>query len=506
MQNSNEYVDLATDEWVGGAATVSYVAVYRDGRAIIARDQAQNPEVRKILAQVERRWGLHVQRDYVPLEDIAAARREGLAGRRGDADKGMQAAILDLIEGAQKLKSSDIHIGVDEKITTVTMRVDGLLVPYTSWTADFGVRFLGAAYAMADIANKSFSPARFLAARLAPREGRDDWNFPAGLEAVRMQFNPKAFGQNYAVLRLLDTIQNDTTLEQLGYEPDQLLTLRNFARRSKGLGIIAGPTGSGKSTSVCTLLMRQRDAEFAEGRARSCFTIEDPPERRLPGAQQLVVPNTDTDEERHGAFADTIRAALRSDPEILLIGEIRDGITASLTMQASMTGHQVWSTLHCSTAHAIPMRLIDLGVDPTIILSGDELQVAVAQILAPKLCSHCKVPLRDDQNNPDRVQLLSVVHSGGHVAGAGCDHCRGTGIKGRTVLAEVIRTDAEYLRILKEQGIFAAREFTRGRGEPSIADIAIRKAQRGEISCNVLTEIMDLAEVAPPLITLAEAG
>ncbi|WP_206245876.1 GspE/PulE family protein [Novosphingobium terrae] len=506
MQNHRDYVDLATDEWPGGSATVSFLAVYSSGHALIVHDQAHNSEVRKLLKLVETRWDLTLEREYVQLEDIANARRDGLAGRRGDADRGMQASILDLIEAAHNLKSSDIHIGVDEKITTVSMRVDGLLKPHTTWTADFGLRLLGASYAMADIANKSYSPARFLSARLAPRQGRDDWNFPAGLEAVRMQFNPKAFGQNYAVLRLLDTIQNHTTLEQLGYEEDQLPTLRNFARRYKGLCIISGPTGSGKSTSVCTLLMRQRETEAAEGRARSCFTIEDPPERRLPGAQQLVVPNTDTDEARHGAFADTIKAALRSDPEILLIGEIRDQITALLTLQASMTGHQVYSTLHCSTAHAIPMRLIDLGADPTIILSGDELQVAVAQILAAKLCPHCKVPLRDDHNNPDLKLLLRAIPQGGFVAGKGCSECRNTGVKGRTVLAEVIRTDADYLSVLKDKGIFAAREFTRARGEPSIEDIAIRKAARGDISCNVLPEIMDLSTLANPIVALAEAG
>jgi type II secretory ATPase GspE/PulE/Tfp pilus assembly ATPase PilB-like protein len=259
---------------------------------------------------------------------------------------------------------------------------------------------------------------------------------------------------------------------------------------------------------MATLLIRQREVDEGSGRARTCFTIEDPPERRLPGAQQLVVPNTDTDEARAAAFADSIRAALRSDPDVVMIGEIRDLITANLAVTASMTGHQVWSTLHCSTAHAIPLRLADLGVDRTVILGSDELQVAVGQVLVPKLCKTCSRPLMGEPPSPEVHALAAMLgHHARVPSPQGCDACRDTGFKGRTVLAEVVRTDPDYLEVLAEEGIVAARAFSRARGEPSIDDIAKRKATRGEISAFTIPELMEVeahpGAAPPPLMRAA---
>jgi type II secretory ATPase GspE/PulE/Tfp pilus assembly ATPase PilB-like protein len=493
MRASTGYIDIGEQTWSPEDPLVSFVAIFGDGRALVARDQAQDVNVRTVLRIAEQHLGLQLRREYVRLEDIAQARKDGLAGRRGSGEAQMQLKILDLIEKAQEVGASDIHIDVAEQITTVSLRVDGTLFKHDSWTKDFGLRFLGACYAMADIANKSYSPARFLAARLAPRDGRDKWAFPHGLEAVRMQFSPKTFGVTYAVLRLLGSVKATSSIEDLGFEPEQLHALKAFARRNKGLAIIAGPTGSGKSTTMATLLIRQREIDEATGRARTCFTIEDPPERRLPGAQQLVVPNTDTDEARAAAFADSIRAALRSDPDVVMIGEIRDLITANLAVTASMTGHQVWSTLHCSTAHAIPLRLADLGVDRTVILGSDELQVAVGQVLVPKLCTRCSRPLMGEPPSPEVHALAAMLgHHARVPSPQGCDACRQTGFRGRTVLAEVVRTDPDYLKVLAEEGIVAARAFSRARGEPSIDDIAKRKATRGEISAFTIPELMEV--------------
>ena len=503
LASNGNYVDLSQTDWGEGEAAAQFVAIYEDGRACIAKPHAREVAVRRLLDKAEQNLGIPLQREYLTLDEIAEARKAGIAGRRGDANARMQQNILDVVEQAHTLNASDIHIDVEEQVTSVKMRIDGRLFRTATWTREHGLRFLGAAYAMADIADGSYSPANFLRARLAPREGRDEWAFPAGLEAVRMQFNPKAFGVTYAVFRLLGTVSTSTTLEDLGYEPEQLDTLSAFASRSKGMAIIAGPTGSGKSTTLSAQLIQQRRAEALSGRERTLFTIEDPPERRLPGAQQLAVPNTDTDEERDIAFSNAIRAAMRSDPDVLMIGEIRDRITANLAASSSITGHQVLSTLHCSTAHAVPLRLIDLGVDPSIIFGSDELQVAVAQVLAPKLCVHCRVPLASMKSDQaalffagnrarERAYLASLVGPGAMVEGDGCDHCRRSGIRGRTVLAEVIRTDPEYLKTLREQGIVAAREFCRDRGELSIADVALRKAQRGEISATIIPELMEI--------------
>lgn len=487
------YIDIAEQDWSPPDPQSAYVALYDDGRVLVVKEHARDPGVRLVLAEAEKHLAVPLKREWVTLDDVAEARKEGVAGRRGSADAQMQRNILDLIEEANRLGASDIHVDVAEQTTTVLLRIDGALIPHKSWTAEVGRAFLGACYAMADIANKSFTTARYLGARLAPRNGRDTWAFPKGLEVVRMQFNPKAFGVTFAALRLLGTVRADSSLDQLGFEPEQLATLQAFARRNKGIAIVAGPTGSGKSTTMSTMLIRQREIDEAAGRRRNCFTIEDPPERRIPGAHQLAVPNTDTDEERATAFADAIRAAMRSDPDVIMIGEVRDLITANLAISASMTGHQVWTTLHCASAHAIPMRLVDLGVDRSIVLGSDELQVAVGQVLVPRLCRECCEPLAKEPRTPDVRALLELLGPEAKVPSRnGCKSCRQTGLKGRTVLAEVVRTDGAYLAVLSGQGIAAAREFSRARGEPSIDDIALRKARRGEISAYAIPELMEV--------------
>lgn len=478
------YIDLSLSEWGVDPNMNSYIAAHRDGLCLIAKEKGRDNEIRHILTQIENRLGIALTRKYSTLEEVSEARRLGKAGDRSGATDGMQGRILDLIDAAHKARASDIHIEIATSVTIVRFRVDGRLVPYATWAASFGRNFLGAAYAMADLANSTYSPTKYLAARLAPREGRDQWAFPEGVEAVRMQFNPIAFGVSYAVFRLLGVTRNAQSIEQLGYEPEQLPLLTSFALKSKGLGIISGPTGSGKSTTMCALIDRTRQIDIASGNQRALFTVEDPPERRLIGAQQLVVNNTDTDEERARAFADAIRAAMRSDPDQIVIGEIRDRITADLALSASMTGHQVWSTLHCTSAHSIPLRLIDLGVEHAKIFGSGELYVAAAQVLVPLLCPHCKTSftraIADGKIDGIEAAIIEQSFGTGHYfPGEGCEKCGGSGVRGRTVVAEVIRTDADYLDVLSKQGVTAAREFSICRGQPSMAIIGRRKV--GEV-------------------------
>lgn len=494
------YIDLSQD-FENGAALSNFVAVHEDGTCVVVKEEAHNPEVRKLLKEVEARHGLRIQRRYGSVEEVAELRRKGLAGRRGETDSEMQTRILDLIEDAQKANASDIHIEVGSEITTVQFRVDGRLIKKATWPTEIGRKFLGAAYAMAELANQTFSESRFLAARLAPRPDRDQWAFPQGLEAVRMQFNPVAFGYSYAVFRLLGTTNiTADAIESLGYEPEQLPTLTAFAMKNKGLGIISGPTGSGKSTTMCALIIRTREIDQMMNNPRALFTVEDPPERRLPGAQQLIVPNTANDEDRSRAYADAIRAAMRSDPDIIMIGEIRDRTTANLAVSASMTGHQVWSTLHCSSAHAIPMRLHDLGVERSVIFESDELFVAAAQVLVPLLCQSCRVhgTAAIKSGRLDALEAERLTRAFGqdfYIAGPGCAHCGNSGVKGRTVIAEVIRTDNAYMNILLRDGMAAAREFCRARGEPSMADVGARKVARGIVSALDVARVVDLNEL-----------
>lgn len=494
------YIDLGSAEWGIDPNFNSYIAAHRNGLCLIAKEKGRDNDIREALIQLEKQLGITLNRKYATMEDISEARRLGKAGDRSGASDGMQGKILDLIDAAYKARASDIHIEIATSVTYVRFRVDGRIVPYATWASSFGRNFLGAAYVMADLANSTYSPTKYLAARLAPREGRDQWAFPEGVEAVRMQFNPIAFGVSYAVFRLLGVTRNAQSIEQLGYEPEQLPVMTSFALKSKGLGIISGPTGSGKSTTMCALIDRTRQIDIESGNQRALFTVEDPPERRLIGAQQLVVNNTDTDEERAKAFADAIRAAMRSDPDQIVIGEIRDRITADLALSASMTGHQVWSTLHCTSAHSIPLRLIDLGVDRSKIFGSDELYVAAAQVLVPLLCPNCKTSfsraIADGKIDSIEAAVLERAFGTDHFfPGQGCETCGGSGVKGRTVIAEVIRTDAEYLDVLNSQGMAAAKHFSISRGEPSMAIVGQRKVARGIVCARDVAKMVNIEEL-----------
>lgn len=480
------YIDLGSPEWGVDGSIATFVAVYENGRCLVAKDKARDPDLRAVLQRIEQKLGLSLRRVLASLDEIAEARRIGLAGRRGQSDAGMRSEILDLIEQAGEEGASDIHIDVGDDVTHIWFRIGANLHRRVTWTKEKGRRFLGAAYAMADIANGTYSPKKFLAASLRPREN-DDWAFPDGIEAVRMQFNPPAFGTAHAVWRVLYFTGTAQSLDTLGFEPNQLKQLHGFARKDSGLAIIAGATNTGKSTTVVALIGKTKELDEAAGIVRSLFTIEDPPERRIPGAIQLAVHNTDDDSDRSTAFADGIRAALRSDPDQLFVGEVRDGITADLTITAAMTGHQVWTTLHCTTAHMIPMRLMDMGVERFKIFGSEELYIAVAQKLLPLLCPHCSIPadtaVETGKVTGSDVELFARMFGGSYrVTGAGCAKCKQMGTKGRTVLAEVVRTDAAYLAVLEQQGVAAARKFSIGRGELSIAMVGQIKARAGLIS------------------------
>jgi type II secretory ATPase GspE/PulE/Tfp pilus assembly ATPase PilB-like protein len=502
--SSSDFVDLQNDKRFTDKTVASFIAVYSDGRCLIAKDKANGADMRRAVAQLEGILGLPLKRTFVTFEQVVEARRVGMAGRQGNSDADMPRRVLELIDRAFGADVSDIHIDVGSEVTTVDFRRDGYLFHAETWPSDFGMRFLGAAYTMADVANDTFSEAKYLAGRLAPRLGKDDWAFPDGLEALRMQFNPVAFGRSYAVFRLLTSASTIGSIESLGYEPEQLGALREFSRTEKGLGIIAGATGSGKSTTMCALLSVAIEADRLSLRRRSLFTIEDPPERRLEGAKQLVVPNTDEATERTQLYLNAIGAAMRSDPDRLMIGEIRDKATANLALSASITGHQVWTTLHCGSVHSIALRLVELGADRGAIFGSDELQLLTAQVLVPLLCPHCKMkpPEAKIAGVIDAEQLARVAGHFGHdvfVAGPGCDKCNG-GIKGRTVLAEVVRPDADYLKTLADVGMSAARDLCKQRGEPSILEVGCRKVWRGLISPLDVLSRVDVSRLPAALL------
>jgi type IV pilus assembly protein PilB len=269
------------------------------------------------------------------------------------------------------------------------------------------------------------------------------------------------------VIRLLASAERLQPLADVGLDPDQLADLRRVLRIPQGLILITGPTGSGKTSTLYSALLEVHSPD------RNIVTLEDPVEVQVPGLTQVQV------HERSGlTFSRGLRAVLRQDPDVVLVGEVRDGETAELAMRASLTGHLVLTTLHTNSAIASITRLVDMGIEPFMV--GSALSAVVAQRLVRRVCQGCAGP-----DHPDPELLSSLGVDPGLVAGAtprrgvGCAECGQSGYRGRTGVFEVLVIDKAMRRVLvadpTENGI------TRAAGDmPTLFHAAVAKALAGE--------------------------
>jgi len=286
------------------------------------------------------------------------------------------------------------------------------------------------------------------------------------------------------VLRLLYNDAGETTdLTELGFTAQQAADIAVLRQHPEGMNIISGPTGSGKSTTlqrVMTELIRET------GGGAHVITVEDPVEYPIHGAVQTPVVNASGEEARSAVFSAAIANSMRLDPDTIMIGEVRDRASAQVALRAAMTGHQVWTTVHANGAVAIVDRLVDLGLPLPMIADETIVTGLISQRLVKVLCEHCKQRLIDVAQQLDAALVERVRGAvAGRlqevcVAGEGCEHCRGRATLGRTVVAEVIRTDAQFFALLRTEGKAAAAEYWRhaldGR---TVMDHAVEKVASG---------------------------
>ena len=278
--------------------------------------------------------------------------------------------------------------------------------------------------------------------------GTKDLYLPSGVLGVRMQFNPIAFGSRYVVMRLLydNPSEGIKTEQEFGpYEQRLLARLRSFPT---GLVIVAGPTSSGISTTLVrnmSMMLRERNYEI------NMITVENPVEQKIFGARQMPVVNTTNEEQREEKYVEALAAALRSDPDTLMVGEIRTLAAAQLTVRGALSGHNVWTTLHANSAMAALTRLLDLGIEPFKLKEETLMRGLVSMRLFKKICPYCREPL---VNHPERGAYKRVLDSYGEIGlrqvyqrGSGCSHCNGTGNFGRIKAGEIIITNSEFLRL-----------------------------------------------------------
>ena len=434
----------------------SLIAYFAGGEIIISRTHRYDGRVMAFLDLLQRRGRPMREPFYSDLGLVSniyksyEMRLGGGARSRMDFDNQMQKDFVDIIAKAASQKVSDVHIEVADQ-TTIYFRVDGSMQPVLEYNSQWGESFVRAAFASADMSNANYAQNEYQSAQKdgrTPLRGTKDLYLPSGVLGVRMQFNPIAFGSRYVVMRLLyDNPSEGIKIEQeFGpYEQRLLARMRSFPT---GLVIVAGPTSSGKSTTLVrnmSLMLIERNYEI------NMITVENPVEQKIFGARQMPVVNTTNEEQREEKYVEALAAALRSDPDTLMVGEIRTLAAAQLTVRGALSGHNVWTTLHANSAMAALTRLLDLGIEPFKLKDETLMRGLVSMRLFKKVCPYCREPLA---NHPERGAYRRVLGAYGEIGlrqvfqrGTGCTHCNGTGHFGRIKAGEIIITNSEFLRL-----------------------------------------------------------
>jgi type II secretion system protein E len=371
--------------------------------------------------------------DEIPLDDLLHQANEAPVVRLVN---------LLLIE-ALDARASDVHLEGYADGLQVRYRVDGVLQPAPSPPPHLTAAIISRLKIMAELD---------IAERRLPQDGRIRLKLQNRQVDVRVSTVPTLRGES-VVLRLLDKERGRISLTELGMAPDTFELFSEVVTRPHGIVLATGPTGSGKTTTLYAAV------EMIRTGREKILTVEDPVEYELPGVPQVPV-----NEKVGVTFASALRALLRQDPDIILVGEIRDPDTAQIATQASLTGHLVLSTLHTNDAPTALTRLLDLDVAAYLVAST--VDAVLAQRLVRVICPHCKTATEPDKAMRRRIDV-DALNLARTWKGAGCGECRGTGYRGRTGVYELLVMDNE-LRV----------EVQQRRGSEELRQMAIAKGMR----------------------------
>jgi len=431
------------------------------------------------------RWHLMRSRDAEWLAKLLQPATEGMVATDEVAqlrELAEEAPVIELVNTAfaQAVdeNASDIHIEPEEHEFFVRLRIDGVLETRATLPAE---RFAAVASRIKLIAGLD------IAERRLPQDGRITLRASGVDLDVRVSVLPGVHGES-VVMRLLPKNRAEFRLDRLGLEPDHLQQFMRWAREPNGVILVTGPTGSGKSTTLYAVLAEVND------RSSKIITVEDPVEYRMRGVTQIQ-----TQSEIGYTFARALRAILRQDPDIIMIGEIRDLETAEIAVQSALTGHTVLSTLHTNDAIAAFTRLIDMGVEPFLVASS--VRAVQAQRLVRRLCSHCAVPAPPP---PALVETLEALRQRlpERFSGApnwrtpvGCPQCRHTGFKGRLGIYEMVDVTPELqsalMRRLPDHELTA---LARRQGWRNLREDGLIKAWQGLTSIEEVMRVTGAAE------------
>src|SRR3989339_1395699 len=392
-----------------------------------------------------------------------------------------------ILAGAIAIKASDIHIEPEEARSRLRLRLDGVLHDVSFFESNI--------YNLLNSRIKLLSGMK-LTTKIA-QDGR--FSIMEGVEEINIRTSlvPGAYGESI-VMRILDPKTIQIKLEDMGIEPYLFSVIEQEIAKPNGLILVTGPTGSGKTTTLYAFLRKIYSPEI------KIITIEDPIEYHITGITQ-----TQTNEARGYTFAEGLRSALRQDPDVVMVGEIRDKETADTAVQAALTGHIVFSTLHTNNAAGVIPRLIDLGVNPKILVSA--LSMSIAQRLVRKLCTFCKkekIPT-EEENKIIKLVLDSIKTEGKNLSKyninpdasfkifspVGCEKCNKLGYKGRIGIFEAIKTDEAIEKIIPESpNEHEIKKVARAQGILSMRQDGIVKILNGITSIEEVQSVVDLKE------------
>ena len=371
-----------------------------------------------------------IDRIYRRTEDISTLTREleqdlgdvsvdfgALAANPGLEEAPIVKLLQSVFEDATQVRASDIHIEPQEGRLQIRFRIDGVLHLQTEADSKIASSLALRLKLMSDLD---------ISEKRLPQDGRFAIRVKNQRIDVRISTMPTQYGES-VVMRLLNQGGTTLRLDAIGMPPQLVERFRAIVNRPNGLVLVTGPTGSGKTTTLYCALAELNSVE------KKLITVEDPVEYRLSGINQVQV-----NEKIELSFARVLRSALRQDPDIVLVGEMRDQETAQIGLRAAMTGHLVLSTLHTNDAISTPLRLMDMGVPRYMV--GSSLQAVLAQRLVRVICESCSTPYAPTPNEYEwlRLELGELVERNQYFHGKGCSHCNGMGYRGRTGVYELL--------------------------------------------------------------------
>ena len=380
----------------------------------------------------------------------------------------ISALLADAVERA----ASDIHFEPEQNFLRIRYRIDGVLRQ---------IRSLHKTYWPAMAVRIKVMAKMNIAETRAPQDGRISLSLTGRQVDFRVASQITTHGENI-VLRILDRQKGIVPLDQLGLQPEALTMLKKMIQRPEGIILVTGPTGSGKTTTLYSILNHINHDGI------NVMTLEDPVEYPM-----TLIRQTSVNEAAKLDFANGIRSLMRQDPDVILVGEIRDEDTAQMAFRAAMTGHQVYSTLHTNSSLGAIPRLVDIGLSPEI-MAGNIIGV-VAQRLVRKLCRHCRQPYV--ANGAD-CKLLAVKPDAKPPTlyrAVGCDHCDYQGYRGRLAIMELLKVDGEVDELMASRA--TARELLKSalaKGFRTLADDGARRVLDGSTSIDELMRVADITD------------